>query len=66
MNLTFRPMAVSDWWEVAEIYRQGIETGNATFQQEIPSWDDWNSGHIKSCRIVVVIENEIVGWAALF
>ncbi|WP_317130865.1 GNAT family N-acetyltransferase [Paucihalobacter ruber] len=65
MKINFRPMTADDWTNVAEIYRQGIETGNATFQQEIPTWDDWNNGHIKSCRIVAVIENEIVGWAAL-
>lgn len=58
-------MTADDWTNVAEIYRQGIETGNATFQQEIPTWDDWNNGHVKSCRIVAVIDNEIVGWAAL-
>lgn len=58
-------MIADDWTSVAEIYRQGIETGNATFQQEIPTWEEWNSGHIKSCRIVVINENEIVGWAAL-
>lgn len=58
-------MTADDWTNVAEIYKQGIETGNATFQQEIPTWDDWNNGHIKSCRIVAVIDNEIVGWGAL-
>lgn len=58
-------MTADDWTNVAEIYRQGIETGNATFQQEIPTWDEWNNGHIKSCRIVAEIDNEIVGWAAL-
>lgn len=65
MEMIFRPMTADDWMSVAEIYRQGIETGNATFQQEIPTWDDWDNGHIKSCRIVAVMQNEIVGWAAL-
>ncbi|MFC5624059.1 GNAT family N-acetyltransferase [Algoriphagus winogradskyi] len=65
MKLIYRPMTADDWTNVAEIYRQGIETGNATFQQEIPTWDEWNNGHIKSCRIVAEIDNEIVGWAAL-
>jgi L-amino acid N-acyltransferase YncA len=65
MNITFRPMTADDWTYVAEIYGQGIETGNATFQQEIPTWNDWNNAHIKPCRIVALIENEIVGWAAL-
>ena len=36
MEIVFRSMTADDWTSVAEIYRQGIETGNATFQQEIP------------------------------
>jgi len=65
MEITFKAMTANDWESVAEIYKQGIETGNATFQQEIPTWNDWDNGHIKSCRIIACIENEIVGWAAL-
>ena len=65
MNVEYRPMKKQDWISVAEIYRQGIETGNATFQKEIPPWDDWNSAHLKNCRFVADIDNEIVVWAAL-
>lgn len=65
MNLLFRPMKKDDWSSVSEIYRQGIETGNATFQKEIPGWDEWDQGHLKICRIVVCTDNEIAGWAAL-
>ena len=36
------------WKNVSEIYRQGIETGNATFQQEIPTYTDWDNGHLKN------------------
>lgn len=63
--ILFRPLVADDWKSVAEIYRQGIETGNATFQQDIPTWDDWNKGHLNICRIVAEKDNEIVGWAAL-
>jgi phosphinothricin acetyltransferase len=65
MNIVFRSMKKDDWISVAEIYRQGIESGNATFQRDIPTWNEWNSGHINTCRIVASIENEIAGWAAL-
>ena len=58
-------MITDDWKSVAEIYKQGIQTGNATFQQEIPTYTDWDKGHLKNCRIVAIKENEIVGWAAL-
>jgi L-amino acid N-acyltransferase YncA len=64
-DIIFREMTRGDWTDVAEIYGQGIRTGNATFQQEIPAWDEWNNGHLKKCRIVAVQKNDIVGWAAL-
>lgn len=58
-------MTADDWKNVSEIYRQGIETGNATFQQEIPTYTDWDNGHLKNCRIVAIKDNEVAGWAAL-
>jgi len=58
-------MEPTDWLAVAEIYRQGIETGNATFQQTIPTWDEWNNAHAVNCRLVAEVGNEIAGWAAL-
>jgi L-amino acid N-acyltransferase YncA len=53
------------WSAVREIYRQGIETGNATFETLLPQWDKWNSGHLPGCRLVARNGPEIVGWAAL-
>jgi L-amino acid N-acyltransferase YncA len=58
-------MAQGDWLQVAEIYREGIETGNATFQQDVPSWEEWDKSHIRTCRIVAEKEGVIAGWAAL-
>ena len=65
MNILLRSMAANDWPMVSEIYKQGIDTGNATFQQDVPSWDEWDTGHLKGCRFVAEAENELVGWAAL-
>ena len=65
MEIIFRPITADDWKNVSEIYRQGIETGNATFQQEIPTYTDWDNGHLKNCRIVAIKDNEVAGWAAL-
>ncbi len=58
-------MTATDWPSVAAIYQQGIETGNATFEQSVPSWDIWDSAHLESCRIIAENQNEIAGWAAL-
>ncbi|MDQ1095870.1 MULTISPECIES: GNAT family N-acetyltransferase [Chryseobacterium] len=51
--------------EVAEIYRQGLATGIATFQNEVPSWEEWDRGHLAFCRIAVSENDKILGWAAL-
>ncbi|MED4082519.1 GNAT family N-acetyltransferase [Halalkalibacterium halodurans] len=58
-------MTDNDWPEVERIYREGIETGNATFETEAPSWEKWDAGHVKSCRFVAKIKEKVVGWVAL-
>jgi len=65
MNIFLRPMTENDWPSVAEIYKQGIETGNATFEKDIPTWEKWNDGHLPDCRIVATIDDSVISWAAL-
>ena len=65
MELIIRSMMDEDWPSIADIYKQGIETGNATFEAEVPSWDKWNSAHLQRCRIVGIAGGTIIGWAAL-
>jgi L-amino acid N-acyltransferase YncA len=55
----------SHWDEVAAIYAEGIRTGQATFQQTVPSWDDWNANHLAHSRLLLLHNDVIVGWAAL-
>ena len=64
-TILIRPMAAADWASVAEIYAQGIATGNATFEQEVPTWEIWDNAHLKPCRLVAEFDEKIVGWAAL-
>jgi phosphinothricin acetyltransferase len=58
-------MLAADWTAVARIYREGIETGNATFETEVPDWDAWDVGHLDVCRLVTELDGEVVAWAAL-
>ena len=58
-------MLTSDWSEVSKIYQEGIATGFATFETEAPSYETWNSTHMKACRLVAINDNIILGWAAL-
>ncbi|TCI92297.1 GNAT family N-acetyltransferase [uncultured Tenacibaculum sp.] len=54
------------WIEVAEIYKEGIATNNATFRKEVPSWNEWSSKCHQHSRFVVLDnENTVIGWAAL-
>jgi L-amino acid N-acyltransferase YncA len=79
MNCIIRPLQIQDWPSVCEIYREGIATGNATFETELPTWEKWDSNHRKDCRLaarvanaesiasVSLAENDspLLGWAAL-
>lgn len=58
-------MTDEDWGAVARIYGEGIATGDATFETEIPVWEQWDSGHADVCRLVGDLDGEVVGWAAL-
>ncbi|HEY8893083.1 MAG TPA: GNAT family N-acetyltransferase [Clostridium sp.] len=65
MDYKIDKMIQSDWEQVANIYFEGIKTGIATFQTKIPTWENWNNNHITSCRLVVRLGDNILGWCAL-
>lgn len=64
-GLLLLEMSEAHWPAVAQIYKQGVDTGFATFEKEIPSYEQWNKNHISSCRLVALRDHKIVGWAAL-
>lgn len=63
--MRLRPMEPTDWPFVADIYREGIATGHATFNTEAPSWEEWDRSHLAACRLVAVDGSEVLGWAAM-
>jgi len=58
-------MKHEDWPAVRSIYLEGIMTGNATFETEAPSWEEWDASHLGFARLVARKDNKIIGWAAL-
>ena len=60
-----RPAIESDWPSVRDIYRDGIESGHATFEIEPPTWEEWDQGRHPTCRLVAEEEGRVVGFAAL-
>ena len=65
MKLDIKKMKDEDWDAVVRIYKLGMDTGIATFETEVPTWDKWDNSHLKTCRLTAWIDDQIVGWAAL-
>jgi phosphinothricin acetyltransferase len=79
MGYSILPLLPQQWPAVREIYREGIVTGNATFETELPDWENWDQKHRPDCRLVAVAPAKppsdnalinvdaaaILGWAAL-
>jgi L-amino acid N-acyltransferase YncA len=76
MICTITPICSEDWPAVRQIYGEGIATGNATFETELPSWEKWDAGHRSDCRLVAreplasdalipLNKVRVLGWAAL-
>ena len=58
-------MKPEDWPSVRAIYLEGIATGQATFEAEAPSWEQWDAAHLPFARLVAGDGNRVIGWAAL-
>jgi len=53
------------WGGVARVYAEGISTGNATFETEVPAWKEWDASHLRDHRLVALRDGDVVGWVAL-
>lgn len=65
MKNAFTEIVHSLYPEVARIYQEGIDTGKATFETNVPSWETWDASHFSFGRISVMEEDKMCGWAAL-
>ena len=60
-----REMLQRDSERVLEIYRMGLKTRNATFETNVPSWQEWDSRHLHHSRFVSEEKGIVTGWVAL-
>jgi L-amino acid N-acyltransferase YncA len=67
MAIKIEKMTPEHWADVAQIYAEGISTGNATFQKEVPNWTTWDGDHLPYGRLIALNTegSPILGWAAL-
>ena len=63
--MLIRPLHPEDYSAVAAVFAEGIATGLATFETEVPAWDEWDAGHLADHRFVAELDGEVVGWIAV-
>ena len=63
--MELRDLRSDDWPEVARIFEEGIRTGDATFETEVPTWEAWDAAHLPEHRLVAERDGLVVGWIAL-
>jgi len=65
MEVVIDELKEEDWPAVRAIHQQGLATGQASFEKEVPDWPRWNQTHWLTCRLVARHGRRVVGWAAL-
>ena len=65
MTLVVEKMLAGHWGGVRAAYAEGLETGDATFETEVPDWVHWDASHLQACRLVSLSGGRVAGWAAL-
>ncbi len=65
MKTPIRRMASDDWPSVRQIYQDGIDGGDATFETDAGDWKSWDSRYRPDCCFVATQGGRVVGWAAL-
>ena len=60
-----RPLDPDDYPAVADVFAEGIATGRATFETRVPTWEEWDAGHLAEHRFVAELDGEVAGWAAV-
>lgn len=65
-QITISALSAADWPAAARIYAAGIASGNATFESEAPSWEQWSQGHAGYPDVLARgLNGDVLGWAAL-
>lgn len=62
---TIREFRKEDYPAVQRIYRQGIDSGDATFETRVKSWEEWNTATSDAGRLVAIEAGQVAGWACL-
>jgi L-amino acid N-acyltransferase YncA len=61
--VTIEALLPGDWPAVRAIYEEGLDIG--TFEELVPTWEEWDRGHLVWPRLVAREDGRVLGWAAL-
>jgi len=64
-TLSVEQMRAEHWPAVERIYAEGLATGDASFETETPSWEEFQAGHLPGHLLVALDADAVVGWAVL-
>ncbi|GAA4546260.1 hypothetical protein GCM10023175_28060 [Pseudonocardia xishanensis] len=65
IGVTVRALEPGDWADVRRIYAEGIATGHATFETEVPERRELDRTWLPDHRWVAEVDGRIAGWTAL-
>ena len=60
-----RNLEESDAIAILDIYQQGLDTGEASFETRAPDWGTWDKKYHRNCRLLAEQNDHILGWSAL-
>ena len=64
--VTIRPMLGSDAAQVLAIYQAGLDTGQASFETQAPSWTAFDAAKLPDHRLVATDDRgRLLGWVAV-
>ncbi len=58
-------LSAKHWPSIRQIYAEGIDSGLATFETEVPDWNTWHHKYLPQCRLGISEAGHLLGWAAL-
>jgi L-amino acid N-acyltransferase YncA len=66
-GVTIRAMTSADAAQVLAIYQAGLDSGEASFETQAPSWEAFDAARLPAHRHVAVDDTtgEVLGWAAV-
>jgi L-amino acid N-acyltransferase YncA len=61
--VTIDELRPEDWPAVRRIFEDGLDVG--TFEESVPSWEDWDASHLAAPRLAARDGGVVIGWAAV-